>query len=82
MILNVLLSPYVDKSKPSKLIIILLNTFVCWNNCLGKNVRMAYRNKVYMCFDGDNDIHYFYLMKAWKHNQQEFFRDFNFFDAH
>lgn len=35
-----------------------------------------------MCFDGDNDIHYFYLMKAWKHNQNEFFKDFNFFDAH
>ncbi len=43
---------------------------------------MAYRNKTYMCFDGDNDIHYFYLMKAWKHNQSEFFRDFNFYDAH
>jgi hypothetical protein len=43
---------------------------------------MAYRNKTYMCFDGDNDIHYFYLMKAWKHNQTDFFKDFNFFDAH
>lgn len=43
---------------------------------------MAYRNKVYLCFDGDNDIHYFYLMKAWHHNQRDFFKDFNFFDAH
>ncbi len=43
---------------------------------------MGYRNKTYMCFDGDNDIHYFYLMKAWKHNQNEFFKDFSFYDAH
>lgn len=43
---------------------------------------MAYRNKTYLCFDGDNDIHYFYLMKAWKHNQNDFFKDFNFYDAH
>lgn len=43
---------------------------------------MAYRNKTYLCFDGDKDIHYFYLMKAWKHNQNDFFMDFNFYDAH
>jgi hypothetical protein len=43
---------------------------------------MPYRNKTYLCFDGDNDIHYFYLMKAWHHNQGDFFKDFNFFDAH
>lgn len=43
---------------------------------------MPYRNKVYLCFDGDSDIHYFYLMKAWKHNQSDFFKDFNFYDAH
>lgn len=43
---------------------------------------MAYKNKTYLCFDGDTDIHYFYLMKAWKHNQNDFFKDFNFFDAH
>ncbi len=43
---------------------------------------MAYRNKTYLCFDGDNDIHYFYLMKAWHHNQRDFFKDFSFFDAH
>jgi len=46
------------------------------------HITMPYRNKVYLCFDGDNDIHYFYLMKAWKHNQTEFFKDFNFYDAH
>jgi hypothetical protein len=43
---------------------------------------MAYRNKAYIAFDGDNDIHYYYLMKAWKHNQRDFFSDFNFYDAH
>lgn len=43
---------------------------------------MSYRNTVYLCFDGDNDIHYFYLMKAWKHNQRDFFKEFNFYDAH
>jgi len=43
---------------------------------------MTYRNKTYLCFDGDNDILYFNLMKAWKHNQNEFFKDFNFYDAH
>jgi hypothetical protein len=43
---------------------------------------MGYRNKAYLCFDGDNDIHYFFLMKAWHHNQREFFKDFSFFDAH
>lgn len=29
---------------------------------------MAYRNKVYVCFDGDNDIHYYRLMCAWHQN--------------
>lgn len=43
---------------------------------------MVYRNKTYIAFDGDNDIHYYYLMKAWKHNQRDFFSDFNFYDAH
>ena len=41
---------------------------------------MAYRNKVYVCFDGDNDIHYYWLMKAWKQNDNVSF--FNFYDAH
>ena len=40
---------------------------------------MPYRNKTYVCFDGDTDIHYYYLMKAWKQNDG---LSFNFFDAH
>jgi len=40
---------------------------------------MAYRNKTYVAFDGDKDIHYYNLMKAWKsHGGLEF----NFHDAH
>ena len=27
---------------------------------------MAYRNKTYIAFDGDNDMHYYRLMTAWK----------------
>ena len=40
---------------------------------------MPYRNKVYVAFDGDRDIHYYRLMKAWKQND---YTDFNFYDAH
>lgn len=40
---------------------------------------MPYRNKTYVCFDGDNDYHYYSLMKAWKQNDG---LPFNFFDAH
>lgn len=40
---------------------------------------MAYRNKTYVIFDGDKDIRYFNLMKAWKENDKI---DFNFYDAH
>ena len=40
---------------------------------------MAYRNKTYVCFDGDSDIHYYHLMKAWRQNDG---MSFNFFDAH
>ena len=40
---------------------------------------MAYRNKSYVAFDGDKDIYYYYLMRAWKSNQHV---DFNFYDAH
>jgi hypothetical protein len=40
---------------------------------------MAYRNKTYVCFDGDNDIKYYNLMKAWKQNDNT---EFNFYDAH
>lgn len=40
---------------------------------------MAYRNKVYVSMDADNDLRYYYLMKAWKQND---YTDFNFYDAH
>ncbi len=40
---------------------------------------MPYRNKTYVCFDGDTDIRYYWLMKAWKQNDGF---SFNFFDAH
>ena len=40
---------------------------------------MPYRNKTYNCFDADSDIKYYYLMKAWKQNDNT---DFNFYDAH
>ena len=40
---------------------------------------MAYRNKTFVSFDGDNDIHYYWLMRAWKQNDNS---SFNFFDAH
>jgi len=40
---------------------------------------MAYSNKTYVAFDGDKDIHYYYLMKAWKHSKHV---SFNFYDAH
>ena len=38
-----------------------------------------YRNKTYVAFDGDNDIHYYYMMQAWKRNDHT---GFNFHDAH
>ena len=40
---------------------------------------MAYRNKTYICFDADNDIHYYNLMKAWKASKKI---DFDFYNAH
>lgn len=40
---------------------------------------MAYRNKTYVCFDGDTDMKYYNLMKAWKQNDNT---DFNFYDAY
>lgn len=40
---------------------------------------MAYRNKAYLCFDGDNDIHYYRLMKAWDAHENF---EFAFNDAH
>jgi len=40
---------------------------------------MAYRNKTYISFDADNDIHYYRLMLAWKQNDNT---NFNFHNAH
>ena len=40
---------------------------------------MAYRNKTFVSFDGDNDIHYYRLMQAWKQNDNT---EFNFYNAH
>lgn len=40
---------------------------------------MAYRNKTYICFDADTDIHYYRLMQAWKENDNI---SFNFHNAH
>lgn len=40
---------------------------------------MSYRNKTYIAFDGDNDIRYYYLMKAWNENENI---DFDFYNAH
>lgn len=40
---------------------------------------MAYRNKTYVAFDGDSDIHYYRLMQAWHQNDNS---TFSFYDAH
>ena len=40
---------------------------------------MAYRNKLYTAFDGDNDMHYYRLLEAWRDNDRI---DFGFLDAH
>jgi hypothetical protein len=40
---------------------------------------MAYRNKTYICFDGDTDMRYYRLMEAWRDNEH---LDFNFHNAH
>lgn len=40
---------------------------------------MAYRNKTYVIFDGDNDMWAYAYMKGWKNNDKI---DFNFHDAH
>lgn len=37
------------------------------------------RDRIYTVFDGDSDIHYFYLMKAWTNNDNF---DFEIKDAH
>lgn len=40
---------------------------------------MAYKKQIYIAFDADNDIHYYYLMKAWKQNDNTVF---DFKNAH
>jgi hypothetical protein len=40
---------------------------------------MPYKNKTYICFDGDTDMRYYRLMTAWKANGQV---AFNFHNAH
>lgn len=40
---------------------------------------MAYRNKVYVSMDADNDLHYYRLMGAWKQSDHT---SFSFYDAH
>lgn len=40
---------------------------------------MSYRNKTYVIFDADNDIHWYRMMTAWKKNDKI---DFDFHDAH
>ena len=40
---------------------------------------MTYRNKVYVSMDADNDLRFYYLMKAWKQNPNI---QFDFYDAH
>ena len=40
---------------------------------------MAYRDKVYVSMDADNDLHYYRLMQAWKQNDNT---NFVFRDAH
>lgn len=40
---------------------------------------MAYRNKTYICFDGDTDMRYYRLMTAWAENERF---SFSFYNAH
>lgn len=40
---------------------------------------MAYRNKTYIAFDGDTDMHYYRLMTAWSENERF---SLNFSNAH
>ena len=42
-------------------------------------LQMAYRNKTYVCFDGDSDMHYYRLMQAWHQNDRS---SFSFYNAH
>lgn len=40
---------------------------------------VAYRNKTYVAFDGDKDMHYYRLLEAWRDNDKI---GFGFLDAH
>lgn len=40
---------------------------------------MVYRNKLYVAFDGDYDMRYYNMLKAWRDNENI---DFGFHDAH
>lgn len=40
---------------------------------------MSYRNKTYVSFDGDTDMHYYRLMQAWTQND---YMNFDFYNAH
>lgn len=40
---------------------------------------MAYRNKTFVSFDGDNDMHYYRLLTAWHQNDNT---PFDLYDAH
>ncbi len=40
---------------------------------------MAYRNRTYIAFDGDNDMPYYNIMRAWSENDNF---EFKFYDAH
>ena len=40
---------------------------------------MSYKNKTFVSFDGDSDMHYYRLMEAWKQNDNI---SFNFYNAH
>lgn len=40
---------------------------------------MPYRNKTYVAFDGDSDIHYYRLLQAWRQTDGS---SFPFYDAH
>lgn len=43
---------------------------------------MAYRNKIYIAFDGDNDIKYYHMLEAWNNNPNIDFRFYNAHDLH
>ncbi|WP_455138481.1 TIR domain-containing protein [Thermophilibacter sp.] len=40
---------------------------------------MAYKNKTYVAFDGDTDMRYFNILKAWRNNKEI---NFDFYDVH